>query len=62
MIQNGGGGLGLAHDHPLIDGSVSGSPQGSKLVDSVGLPVESLPTSGPSSLLPTLPQESPNSA
>jgi hypothetical protein len=37
-----GGGLGPVHAHSFILSSVSGNPQISKLVDSVGLPVESL--------------------
>lgn len=40
------GGLGPAHVCSLVD---SGSPQGSRVVDSVGLPVESLFSSGPQS-------------
>ena len=36
----------------------SESPQGSRLVDSLGLPVEFLPLLGPSTLPPTLPRES----
>ena len=40
-------GLGLACVCSLVGGSVSGSPQGSRLVDSVGLFVESLSTLGP---------------
>lgn len=38
-------------------GSDSGSPQGSKLVNSVVLSMVSLSLSGPSVLAPTLPQE-----
>ena len=45
----------------LLGDSVSGKPQGSRLVDSVGLSVESLTSSGPSVLPPTLPKESPSS-
>ena len=37
------GNLGSAHVGSLVGGSVSESPQGSRLVDSVGLPVEFLP-------------------
>jgi hypothetical protein len=37
-----GQGLSPAHALSLVDGSVSGGPRGSKLVDSVGLSVESL--------------------
>ena len=39
----------------VLGGLVSGSPQGSRLVDSVGLPVEFLSPLGPSILPPTLP-------
>ena len=37
-----GGRMGPAHVCSFVGGSVSGSPQGSRLVDSGGLPVESL--------------------
>jgi hypothetical protein len=47
------GGLGSASVSFLVGDSVSGSPQGSSLVDSVGFLVESLYPSGPSKL-PTL--------
>ena len=47
-------GLGLDHAHSLVDGSISGSSQGSRLVDSVGFPVESLSSQ--------VPQSSPNSS
>jgi hypothetical protein len=36
------GGVGPAYVYSLVGGSVSGSPQGSRFVDSVGLPAESL--------------------
>ena len=52
---NGGRGLSLAHVCSLVGGSVSGSPQGSRLVDSIGLPVEF----AFSILPPILPQDSP---
>ena len=55
------GGLGPAYFHSLIGGSVSGSPQGSRLVDSDGLSIESLTSSGPPVHPPTLPQDSPSS-
>jgi hypothetical protein len=45
--------LGPAHAHSLFSGSVSGSPQVSRLVESVGLSVISLTSSGPS-ILPQL--------
>jgi len=48
-------GLGPARACSLVCGSVSESPQGSRLVGSVGLPVEFLSSSGPSILLQTLP-------
>jgi len=50
-----GGSLGLAHVCSLVGGSVSERPQGSRLVDSVGLPVPFLSPLGPSILPPTLP-------
>jgi len=46
------------HVHSLVGGSVSGRPQGSRLVNSEGLPVESLSSSGPLVLPPMLPQDS----
>jgi hypothetical protein len=51
-------GQGQTYACSLVGGSVSGSPQGSKLVGSVGLPVESLSSSGPSVLPQSLPQDS----
>ena len=42
----------------LVCGSVSGSPNGSIFVDSIGLPVDYLFSSGLSALPPTLPQDS----
>ena len=51
-------GLGSSYACSLVGGSVSGSLQGSRLVDTVRLPVESLSFSGPSTLIPTLPQDS----
>lgn len=45
--------LGPAHTHSLVGDSVSVSPQGSRLVDSVGLPVEFLSPLGPA-ILPQL--------
>jgi len=53
------GGLGSACVCFLVGGSVSGSPQGLRLVDSVDLLVESLSSLGPSILPPppTLPQD-----
>ena len=50
--------LSLAHMYSLVGGSVFESSQGSRLVDSVGLPVEFLSHSGLSVLPPTLPKES----
>jgi len=47
--------LGPVHAHSLVGGSVSESRRWSRLVDSVGLFVESLLFSGPSVLPPTLP-------
>ena len=44
------GSLGPAHACSLVGDPVSRSPQGSGLVDSVGLPVESLSSSGLSEL------------
>lgn len=43
------GGRGPTHACSLVGGLVSGSLQGSMLVDSVGPPVESLASLGPSS-------------
>jgi hypothetical protein len=48
------GGLGPTHACSLFSGSVSVNPQGSRLVDFVGLPVEFLFPLGPSVLPPTL--------
>jgi hypothetical protein len=53
--------LGPALEHSLVGGSVSGIPQGSKIVDSVGLFVEPLSLPGSSVLPPTLPQDFPSS-
>ena len=50
--------LDLPHTCSLIGGLVSGSPQGSTLVDSVGLPEKSPSPSGPSILPPILPEDS----
>jgi hypothetical protein len=50
-------GLGPAHAHSLVGGSVSGNPQGNRLVDFVGLPVEFLSSSS-FSILPSLSQDS----
>jgi hypothetical protein len=47
-----GGNLGPAHVCSLVGGLVSESPQGSRLVDSVGLPEEFLSTFGAPSLSP----------
>lgn len=44
--------LGLAHANSLVGGSVSSSPQRCRLLDSLGLPVESLTSSGPPILPP----------
>jgi hypothetical protein len=52
------GSLGPAWDHSLVGGSVSGSPQGPRLVESVGLSVESLSSSSPPILPPTLLEDS----
>lgn len=41
-----GGVLDPAHAHSLVGGSVFGSPQGSRLMDSVDLPVKSLSSLG----------------
>jgi hypothetical protein len=49
------GGIGPVCVHSLVGYSVSGNPQGPRLVDSVGLPVESLSYSGPPILFPILP-------
>lgn len=46
-----GRGLGPAFVCPLIDYSVSGQGQGSRLVDSIGLPVEFLSPTGSEILL-----------
>ena len=54
----GAGGLGATGISSSVGDSDSGSPQGSRLFDSIGLPVESLSSLGPSVLPPTLPQES----
>ena len=51
------GGLGPAHVWSLVGGSVPGSPQVYRLVDSVGLLVESLLPPGSSNLPPILPQD-----
>ena len=49
------GGLGLVSVCPLVDGSVSKSPKvGSRLVDSVSLPVEFLAPLGAAILPPIL--------
>ena len=56
------GDLDPAHACSLVGDSISGSPQGSRLVDSVGLLVESLSPPAPSimsSTLPTAPQALP---
>ena len=45
------GGLSLAHACSLVVGSVFGSPQRSRLVDSVGLPMKTLSPWGPQSFL-----------
>jgi hypothetical protein len=44
------GGLGQFHVSSLIGGSVSESPQGSSITDSIGLPVEFLSPLGPAIL------------
>jgi hypothetical protein len=49
------GGLGPACAGSLVGGSVSERPQGSRLVDALGLTVGSLSPPGPSVLPPTLP-------
>lgn len=49
-------GLGPALDHCLVGSSVSGGPQESRSVDSYGLPVESLSSSGHSIFSSTLPR------
>lgn len=49
------GGLVPAFTCCLVDGSVSESLQESRLVDLLGLPVESLPSLGSVILLPTIP-------
>ena len=48
------GSMGPAHAHSLVGDSVSESLRGSRLIDSVGHPVESLSFSGPLFFLPTL--------
>ena len=53
-------GIGPAFVCSIVGSSVSGIPQGSRLVDTVGL-VESLSPLGFSVLPPTLPQEFPSS-
>jgi hypothetical protein len=53
-------GLGPDHACSLVGGSVSGSPQGSRLVNSVGLLIESLSPLGSSIVPPSLPQDSLN--
>jgi hypothetical protein len=53
------GELGPAHVCFFIGSSVSRSPQGYRLVDSVGLLVESLSPPGPSVLSPSLPHDHP---
>ena len=50
-------GLDLVHVHSLVGGSVSGSPQGSRLVDTVGLLVESLSSLDLTILPQTLPKD-----
>jgi hypothetical protein len=57
----GGGVPGLAHASSLVGGSVSGSTQRSRLIDSFGLPVEPLSSLGLSILPLILPQDSPSS-
>ena len=49
------GGLGPACAGSLVGGSVPGRPQGSRLVDTLGLIVGSVSFPGPTSLPPTLP-------
>lgn len=49
------GSLGPAHALFLVGDSVLGDHQGSRLFDSVGLPVEYLSSSGPSIVLSTFP-------
>jgi hypothetical protein len=56
------GGLSPVYAHSLIAGSVSVTPHGPRLVDSVGLLVVSLTPPPPSILLQTLPQVSLSSA
>jgi hypothetical protein len=46
--------LGSDPAYSLVVDSISGSPEGSRLIDSVGLPMESLFCLTPS-ILPTLP-------
>jgi hypothetical protein len=50
----GTGDLGPAQAHSLVGDSISRSPQESRLVNSVGLPVESLSSLGPSIFLLTI--------
>jgi hypothetical protein len=50
-----GASLGAAHACSLVGSSVSENPQGFRLFDSVGLPVELLFSPGPSFLPSTLP-------
>ena len=50
--------LGLAYVFSFVSSSVSGSSQGFRLVDSVGLPVEFLSPLSPSIFPPTVPQNS----
>jgi hypothetical protein len=45
--------LGPAWAHSLVGDSVPGNPQGSRLIDYIGILVESLSSLGPSFLLPT---------
>jgi hypothetical protein len=56
------GGLGPTHACSLVGGSVSVSPQGLRLLDSVGLLVMSLTSPALSILSPTLPHDSLSSA
>jgi hypothetical protein len=51
------GDLGPAHACSLVDGSVSGRPKGSRLVDSVGLSVDFLSSSSSSFFSLTLPKD-----
>ena len=52
----------LVHVCSLVGGSVSVSPYGPRLVDSVGFLVVSLTILSPTILPPPLPQDSPGSA